>query len=335
MPKTLIVTSIILIVLVGGYLVAQRGFVQKTTLLTSKLTIAMVETPPPTLALIYIAENKGYFKEEGLEIAYKTFLRGIDCIEDALRGGSDIALTYETPVVRKIYEGEKLRIISTLHTSTKDTALVARKDKGILITDDLKGKKIGVTKNSSFEFFLHSHLLSQGIRLSDVTFVDGEFTNMATMLKSGEVDAVAVGNPYLYDVKKEFPQGSLSTFQSEVYTENSIVSGREDTIIDKKEALTKFVRALVKAEEFYKANNQEALNAVIVELTTSSEENIRATWDQFTPSLKLDNVLLTLLNREGQWFKDNGIYETETLDFRSAIFTDYLKSVKPEAVTVF
>lgn len=336
MPKILVVSIAIVAVLVGGYFVARKNFIPKQApQSTLKLTIATVEIPLPTFALAYIAKNKGYFQDEGLDITYARFPRGIDALNDVLKGNSDIGYAYETPAVRKIYEGEKLRIITTLHTSTNGTALIAREDRGILTVDDLKGKKIGVTKNSSFEFFLQSYLLSQGIKLSDVTFVDGEFADMAVLLKTGKADAVAIGSPYFYDIQKEYPESALSIFQSEVYTENGILAGREDIINNKKEAITRFLRALSKAEDFYKANNQGALNAVIVELPSFSEESIRGTWDKFIPELKLDNVLLTLLNREGQWFKDNGIYKTEVPNFRDAIAAGYLKEVKSEAVTIF
>lgn len=332
MKKTLIIFIGAMIILIGSYLVAreQLSWIPQSN---EKLTVATLDYAP--FALMYIAQHKGYFKEEGLDITYKTFPRGIDSLEDALKGNSDIGLANETPAVRKIYEGEKLRIVSTLHSATKNTAIIARKDRNILNVNDLKGKKIGVTKKASYEFFLYSFLLSQGIQLSEVTYVDGDLNSMATLLKNGEVDAVATGNIYKYDVEKVFPEAALSIFQSEVYTENSIIGGREDIIKHKKEAITRFLRALARAEDFYRTNNQESLNAVVAELPSVSEEAIRSTWKNFTPQLKLGNVLLTLLNREGQWFKDNGVYTTEVPNFREAIFTDYLKSVRPDTVTLY
>lgn len=335
MFKFLTIFIIVISLLVGGYFVMQKTLLQKQTPQTiEKLTIAMFDNP--TFALVLIAQNKGYFKDENLEIIYrKVGGTGIKNLADALEGNSDIGWAYEAPTVRKIYEGEKLRIITTLHTSTKNVAIIARKDKGIATVQDLKGKKIGVTKGSAYEFFLYSYLLSQGVKLSDVIFIDGDFASMTTLLKTGKVDAVAIGNPFFYDIAKEYPQGSLSIFQSEVYTENGLLAGREDIVKNKKEAITRFLKALVKAEDLYRTNNQEALDAVIAEIPAVSEETIRGTWDKFIPTLKLDNVLLTLLNREGAWFKDNGIYKTEVPNFRNAIFTDYLKEVKPEAVTVF
>lgn len=334
MRRSLIITILLVLVFVVGYLVISNNLAnEKYTQSNEKLVISLTDIS--AYALIHIAENKGYFKEEGLEITYKKVPKGLDALTDTLNKVADIGLSFETPVVRKIFEGDKLSVISTLHTSTKNTALIGRKDKGIFIPENLKGKRIGVTLTTSYEFFLYSYLISQGIKLSDVTIVDTPLTQMATILKEGKVDAIAAGNPFLYDVKREFQTDDLSVFQSEVYTENSLISMREDVAIAKEESVKKFLKALVKAEKFYLENYEESLSAVVAELPMLSEESIRASFDEFTPTLKLDNVLLTILNREAQWFKDNGVYDGEVPNFRDVIFTDYLKSVKPEAVTIF
>lgn len=333
MKKYVIVSLCIIAILVGGYFISQLKIV-KTPLSTEKITIAQtVDTTG--LGLMYIAEHQGYFQDVGLEVVYKKFPRGYDALTDVMSGDSDISLTYETPVVRKIYEGDKLHIISTLHASTQNTGIVARKDRGILSVNDLIGKRIGVTKNSSYEFFLYSYLSSQGINVNEVIIVDGVFGDLGAMLKEGRVDAVAVGNPFLYDVINKFSPESIAVFQSEVYTENSLLAGREDVLNNKKEAVIRFLTALDRAEKFYLKNNQEAINIVVAELPNISEGNIRATWDQQKLILVLNNVLLTILNREGQWFKDNGIYKDEVPDFRKTIFTEYLKIVNPEAVTIY
>lgn len=332
MSKKLTAFVSIAALLVGGYFVVQKQS-PKITPPTEKLTIAHVEVP--VYALVYIAENKGYFKDEGLEVTYRNFPKGLDVLSDMLEGNSDISITYETPVIRKMYEGGELRILSTSHTSTKSAAVLSPKNKGIEVANDLKGKRIGVTKTSAYEFFLYSYLVSHGIKLSDVTIVDGSLTDWGEALKNGKVDAVATGNPFLYDIKKEFPEDFFTSLGSDAYVEHSLVTVTDDTINNKKEAVANFMKALLQAEIFYKNNNKEALDAVVAETPDLSEETIRATWDQFTPVLKLDNVLLTILNREGQWFKDNGVYTDPVPDFRKAIFTDYLKNVKPDAVTLY
>lgn len=263
----------IVIILIGGYFVVQNNFMQRQTPKTiEKLSIAV--TDGPTYALVYIAKNKGYFAQEGLNVSFKHFPKGLDGLTDVLAGNSDLAISNETPVVRKIYEGGKLGIITTLHTSTKNAVILARKDKGILTAKDLIGKKIGVTKGSSLEFFLSDYLVSQGIKLSGVTLLDIPFTELGDSLKSGKVDAISLGTPFVYDAQLLFSKDSLSIFSSDLYRETSLISGKEDVLASKKEPLLRLVKALVKAENLYKTNNKEAQEAVIAELPKISKENI-------------------------------------------------------------
>lgn len=332
MSKTLIVSLSIAIVLVGGYFVIQKNL-SKTPQTIEKITIAQAEHAG--FALFYIAKEMGFFAEEGLDVNYHEFILGRDAVVDMLAGKADVALALETPVVRKIYEEEDLQIISSLFSSSKDVGILALREHNIAKIEDLRNKKIGVTKGTNAEFFLYSLLISEGIRLQDVVVVDTKPEDITAALKNNKLDAVAVWNPILYTTEQEFKSDETILFSNETYTEHGLLVTTEAGVTGKSEALKRLLKALLKAENLYKTDNQEALNTVVAELSTIPEENIRGTWDKFTPVLKLDNVLLTVLNREGQWFKDNGIYTTELPDFREAIFTDYLKSIKPEAVTFY
>ncbi len=78
MKKSLIISLSIVVLLIGGYFVVQKN-TSKTPKTIEKLTVAWVPNQPP-LGLMYIAQNKGYFKEEQLDITYKKFPRGIDAL---------------------------------------------------------------------------------------------------------------------------------------------------------------------------------------------------------------------------------------------------------------
>ena len=333
--KKIIVTVVVLAIVGGGFVLYNNPLLLKKQppATIEKITVAWADQP--AFALMYIAQNKGYFTDEGLEVTYRKFTTGRDALADVIKGNSDIATVYEAPVVRQIYQGKDISIISTLHTSSKNGALIGRRDKNITRIEDIKNKKIGVTKGTADEFFLYSYLSSQGVRLSDVTLVNGEFKDMLSMLRDGKADAVVATNPYFYEIKKQFSQDKIVIFQSDVYTENSLLVGNTNEIKNKKETFTRLLKALVRAENLLHNNQEEAIKAVVGSLPTFSEESIRATWDQLTPELKLDNVLLTLLEREAGWFKDNKIYTGPVPDFRKAIFSDYLKATNPNAVTVY
>jgi ABC-type nitrate/sulfonate/bicarbonate transport system substrate-binding protein len=330
--KKIIILGCVVLAAAGGFFAYNTGVSTKPKTI-EKLTLAIVDQP--TFALIYIAQYKGYFKDEGLDITFRNFNAGKEAIADVLSGGSDIATSYESPFARAIYDGNDLSIISTLHTSTKNIALVGRRDRGINSINDIKNKRIAVTVGSSHEFFLTSYLTSQGIKLSDVTLVNTPFKDIPALLREGKVDGAVDENPYLYDIKNEFSPNEIVIFESDTYTTNSVISGKTSVIKEKGEAMTRLLRALARAETLLKNNQDEAINAVTASLPHLSSATIRATWDQFTPVLKLDNVLLSLLESEAQWFKDNGVYQSAVPNYRSTIFTDYLKKVKPDSVTVY
>ncbi|MDE1461907.1 ABC transporter substrate-binding protein [Spartinivicinus poritis] len=300
-----------------------------------KETLIIAEGSQPVFALIYIAEIKGFFKDENLEISYKSFSSGRDALASVIAGESDLATVYETPVVLQTIAGHKLAIVTGLHNSSKNTALVARRDSGIELPQDLKGKKIGVTKNTNAEFFLDFFLKSHGMSKSDVILLDLKPYVMAPAIKRGVVDAVAIWNTHLYSAKKVLGDRKSVAFYSEVYTELSVLVGKQNKVKDRKEALQRCVRALARAEKFLQEKPQQAIDIVINHLSKIPKETIRNVWNDFNLELKLDNVLLTTLKVEANWFKEQGVFDEDIPDFRSIIYPEFLEVVKPKSVTIY
>ncbi|MBU2708203.1 ABC transporter substrate-binding protein [Zooshikella marina] len=298
-------------------------------------SLIIAEGAQPVFALIYIAEAKGFFKDENLDITYKTFSSGRDALASVIAGEADLATVYETPVVLQTVAGQKLAIITGLHHSSRNTALVARKDRGIEQPTDLQGKKIGVTKNTNAEFFLDLFLKSHGMSKNDVILLDTPPLMMAQAVKSGLVDAVATWNTNLFTARKTLGENLAVTFYSEVYTEFSVLVSKLHTMQTRKEALSRCLRALIRAEKFLQNNPDQAIDIVIKHLSKLSESTIRNVWNDFTLELRLDNILLTTLKVEANWFKNQGAFEEEVPNFRNTIYTEFLEALKPKAVTLY
>ena len=157
---------------------------------------------------------------------------------------------------------------------------------------------------------------------------------MAEMLKSGRVDAVSTWNPNLYNAQNVLPENKLITFYSKLYTEFSVLAGRRDIVLEKSEAVSRLMRAIVRAEEFLNYYPDQSLEIVINTLTEQSPETIRGVWNVFEPTVHLDNVMMVIFNQEAQWFYESGRYVMPVPDFRRVIQEEYLEGIKPEAVTV-
>jgi ABC-type nitrate/sulfonate/bicarbonate transport system substrate-binding protein len=330
--KNLIVSSIFLFLVLFGILLIYLFKNNYKNICCSEITVSVAEQP--VMGLIFIAEEKGFFKEEGLNVNYKRFLLGRDALDDTINGGSDIATVYETPFIIRASEGENISAISMLHTSSKNTALVANKEKGINNINDIKGKTIGVTENTSAEFFIFLLLISEGINPEEVNYVNVNPNDMVDLLVKGKVDAIVAWNPFLYQIRKSSNPDNISLFYSDAYLETSVLAVNNNTLPTKSEDLIKFLRALVKAEIFYNENPEESLNLVALSLPSVEKDQMEDIWDDIRLNIGLNNVLLTLFEREAKWYLDKNIYDNSYPNVRGYIDSSILLQVKPESVTI-
>ncbi len=297
---------------------------------TEKLVVA--EASQPVFALLYIAAHNGYFQDAGLDLDYKSFQSGRDALNSVIQGEAEIATVYETPIVLQSFRKQRLAVISTLHTSTHNTALVVRKDRGIQEPLNLRGKRIAVTKDTNGEFFAFLYLVSLGIKQSDVTFVNTMPHDMANVLADGEVDAVATWSNNVFDARDALGKERSLTFYSDVYTEMSVLACRHEIFEKRKDAMRRFLQGIVRAQAFLEKNPEQAFRIVAERLPKATS---RETWQAFTAEAVLSNMLLTILEQEAEWFIQSGKYDGLLPDFRSVIVPELLEEIKPDAVTVF
>lgn len=296
--------------------------------------LIMADATQPVFALVYIADAKGYFSEEGVEISYLSFTSGRDALASVVGGDADVATVFETPIVLSTSKSEPVRVLSTLHTSNRNTAIVARRDLGIDNPVDLRGKRIGVTFNTNGEFFLSQFLINEGIGLETVELVDLPPNGMAEALANGDVAAIASWAPHTFSAQRTITSGDANVFHSTAYTEISVLAVLTETIARKEEALIRMLRALIRAEKFIASNEEDSIAIVAKRLSGQSEQDVRAAWANFRAELRLNNVLLSVLSQEGAWLSERGIIPKPAPEFRQVLYPDFLNGIQPESVTV-
>ena len=330
-PRTIILLVLAIIaVLALGYI----RYFQDTRPTPEALVIAVAQSGP-ACALVYIAEAQGYFVDAGLDVTLKNFPLGRDALRSVIQGEADISTVYEAPTVLNLGAGQDLGILSTLHTSTLSHALVALNSSGIGQVSDVKGRRIGVTPGTSTEYFLSALLVAEGIDSADITKVPIEPDQYEQALSSGTVDALVAFNPVLFQLQQTFGDERMTAFYSDIYAEASMLVGMREVILAKPEAMTRLLKAIVRALDFSRANQEESIQIVARGLAgVYSEQAVRTGWDTAVLEVKLDYVLLTMLTQESLWFKDTGRLTQPAPDIRRAIVAQYLKSVRAAAVTL-
>ena len=218
---------------------------------------------------IFLASEKGYFKEQGLDITLKaSYPHGKATLNAVVAGETELGVSSETPFIHAVLNGDNISVFAVMITAENHLAVVARKDRGVFKAKDLKNKTIGVTLGSNAEYFLDTVLLLNGIPREKVKTVHLEPKQMFETLMNKDVDAIATWNPQMTKARKELGEQG-STFSAEgLYSPYFIIAARQDYVHAKPDIIAKIVRSLVKASDYIQEFPDESRKIVAKHLKT-------------------------------------------------------------------
>ena len=288
----------------------------------------------PIAALMYIAEAKGYFKDENLTVAIKKVSSGRESSNSVTAGESDLALGSEYIFANDILQGKDLRILATLQRTNQNNALVGRRDRGITSAADLAGKKIGLTPNTNSDYILSVLAREAGIADDAVTRVPLQPNQLVDALESGQVDAIFSWQPHVANAQARFPHDATVLLRPLSYSEITVIGVRAKTLVEKREALQRLVNALVRTEDFINTQRAEALQIAIAHLNLKPEVALEKSWAERVFHVRLDNLMLAALENEGAWLAGRINPSPAVPDYRAAFAAEFLQAARPQSVTV-
>lgn len=295
-------------------------------------TIVVAYTGQPQSTLVHVALAKGYFAEEGLEAKPSLHTFGKMALQAVIDQKADFATVAETPFMFNVLKGEKLLLVANIETSTTNNAVVARKDAGIAVPGDLKGKRIGFTPGTSGDFFLDSLLTANGLTRQQIQRVALKPEAMQEAILAGQVDAVSTWNYPLTLIQRQLGANGSLFYDREIFTETFNIAVQQAFAQKNPETVKRFLRALIKAETFVELNPPEA-QSIMAAATHIDINLVRDLWREFNYHVQLDQTLLITLEDETRWAMKNGLTDQTVMpDYRNYIHLDSLRAVKPEAV---
>lgn len=289
----------------------------------------------PAMGLIFIAQEKGYFKLNGLDVKFRRHILGRDALNDVLQNRADLATVFDSVVVKNIYEGKDLNILTSLHNSNKYHAVASYKTSGIESPQDLTGKKIGVTLGVSAEFFLNSLLDSNGINKSDIEIINLEPHDLIKSLQNNSVDAAVLFSPFLQQFELTNGFEKVTLLYSDTYTEESLFVARPEFIDENKSKIIKILTALDMAQDYYENNKEDSSVIIDKWLKDYDFEALSEVMSRIELSVGLSNTMLTHLERISEYYQLNYTGRADLFRLREYIKSDYLKKVDPEKVTIY
>ncbi|HAO31884.1 MAG TPA: ABC transporter ATP-binding protein [Candidatus Competibacteraceae bacterium] len=153
-----------------------------------KLTVMLDWFVNPDHAALVVAQERGFFAAQGLEVELQTPADPNDPPKLAAAGKVDLAVSYQPQLFIQVNAGLPIKRIGTL-VSTPLNSLVVLKDGPVKSLADLKGHKIGYSVGGFEEALLKAMLGKAGLKPQDVTLVNVNFS-LSPALMSKQVDAV-------------------------------------------------------------------------------------------------------------------------------------------------
>lgn len=253
---------------------------------TEKLSLILDWFVNPDHAAIIIAQQKGFFKKNNLEV---------EIIEPAdpsmppkivAAKKADLAVDYQPDLQMQVAEGLPLVRIATLVNSPLNS-LVVLENSGIKKLEDLKGKKIGYSVSGFETTLLDAMLKSVNLSVKDVELVNVNWS-LSPSLMSKQVDAVigAFRNFELNQLKIEKEKG-IAFFPEKYgvpkYDELIVVANKDNTNSQK---YINFVKSLEEATKYLKENPKESWEAFVSYKPKELDNELnRMAWSDTLPYL--------------------------------------------------
>ncbi len=212
------------------------------------VTIGMTYIPNVQFAPWYVAQDRGYFRAEGLNVKFD-YRMDIDALQLVAAGQMDLALAGGDQVITARSQGIPVCYLLTLYAKFP-AAIIAKADSGIRSPRDLKGKRIGLPLYGTSLLAAKAILKKAGLSDSQVQLVDVGYTQIPS-LTAGKVDAV-VGFTNNEPVKLRAAGQAITEIDSADYFSlvgHGLVTG-EGQLARSPELLRKVVRATLKGMRY-------------------------------------------------------------------------------------
>ena len=279
-----------------------------------KVSLALDWYPNSNHAGFYVAQAKGYYETEGLDVNIYVPANPEDVLKTVGAGRDDFGVSYQAEVLLARGEGVPVKSVAALVQHPLNSIMVLE-DSGITRPAHLRGKKIGIT-GIPFEEALFSAMLEyDGISVDDVTVVSVGF-NLAPALMTGKVDAI-VGAYWTHEsILMEMQDHPITVLRMEDWGVPDfyelVVVASDDTVSDKGDLVKRFLWATARGFEDAMNDPQGAVDVLVDanpetdrELESRGIELLAPLWigDDVTFGTQLPERWQSL----ARWMKDEGL----------------------------
>jgi len=252
---------------------------ENTSIKLGEVTRSLFYTPQ------YVALEKDFFSDEGLDVELQTTWGGDKTMTALLADNIDIALVgAETSIYVYAQNSKNYAINFAQLTQTDGTFLVAKNEHPDFTWDDLKdesflGQRKGGMPQMVGEFVLKNHNIDPHKDLYLEQNVD--FANIPSAFASDDFEFVQLFEPTASTMEKEGKGHVIASFGEESgHVPYTVFMAKDSYITENEDDILKFTKAIYKAQKWVQAHDPEEIAKVIAPYFDDTE------LDMLTASIK-------------------------------------------------
>jgi NitT/TauT family transport system substrate-binding protein len=270
-----------------------------------------------------VAERKGYFKDEGLEVEIPDFAGGAKALQALVGGSADMVSGAYEHTINMLAKKQPIKAV-VLQAKFSSMALAMSKERAAKYhgAKDLKGWKIGVTApGSSTNMYINNLLVKDGLKPSDVSIVGvGTSAGAFAALDKGEIDGLVNLDPVLTQLESTGKFVTVSDTRTEkgmkeVYGGDymaSVIYVTDEYVKKNPNTVQAVVNAMVRADKWIaKATPQEIVDLMPAEFKAGN------------PSLYKEGLLKNMIG-----YSENGEMSLKAAENVYKVLVQFEPSVK-------
>ncbi|PLS14612.1 ABC transporter substrate-binding protein [Bacillus sp. M6-12] len=294
-----------------------------------KISLVLDWTPNTNHTGLYVAKEKGFFKEEGLDV---DIIMPGDAGADQLvaSGKSEFGVGYQEGVTQARVQGVPLvSVAAVIQHNTSGFASPA--DKNITSPKDFEGKTYGGWGSPVEKSVIQSLMKQQGADVNKVSIVNIGDADFFTAVKR-DIDFAWIYYGWT-GVEAELRGEKINMVNLTDYSEKldyytPVITTNEKMIKDHSDTIKSFIKAVSKGYQFAIDNPTDAAEILSkavpdldAELVKKSQEWLSAKYQDDAP--RWGEQKAEVWENYAAWMYDNGLLEKQ-LDAKKAFTNDFL-----------
>ncbi len=293
---------------------------------TDLVTIRMGYVPVMIYAPLFVAQERGYFADEGLNVELTPLQGGSDSVVQLAAGNFDAAVGGAgAGLFNAAQRGIEFTIVGPMHSErppvSSPLVISAQRTDELQSVADLEGKRVSINATgAATEYWLAQALAQGGLTLEDVELVTVAFRDVPASLENGSLDAAILGEPLTTISEDQGLVGVLSEDFIDGFTATYLYMGAP-LLSEQPEAANGFMRAYLRACRDLQGDYMDEEIAAIIETYTEvpADVTLRSSPAQYDPD---GRIPLDDLETLQTYFLERGELEyTEPLDLSAFVDT--------------